>query len=395
MKFIKKRRKETIKPINIVETFCIDSVETMQIMDESEYKLYDKMTNYLMNEKIYHFTESEAKYLIYFFAKFGMYKLDKDLEKQVKIKIVGKEKMEELECGKSKAVCCYNESGISTIFYSDQVVNEIMSDDIEQVADGIKIVFHETVHAYYNKLMKTDCFELNPLYATKTYIIALENLIRDISEEYYSDNYKVLIQENEAERMAIISLVNVFKKYNKEINKILNVDVLKKRIKNYQEAPCKNSRKLLGIVIKKGYNLPYMEFVAKKILVKEPGYLEKYPILKIAYNENGTRKSISQLLEDREKRMQRKNATSKSINDLFYFILNNRITSEDEDYNELEELSNYNECNEKKDVFLENLIRSRLIRMSRKKEKSGKNNSHQVDFKKNIKNLDEKLKARD
>ena len=38
--------------------------------------------------------------------------------------------------------------------------------------------------------------------------------------------------------------------------------------------------------------------------------------------------------------MQRKNATSKSINDLFYFILNNRFTSEDEDYNELEEFKN-------------------------------------------------------
>jgi len=393
MKLKRKPKKEIIKLRNIAMAYCINCIETMDLTDEEEYKMADKTTNYLMNEKIYNFTEKEAKYLMYFFAKLGMQKLDKDLEKKVQIEIANDEKMQEFESKDSMAICLNNRDGTSKIVYSDEVVKNIMSDDIEEISYGIQIVFHEVVHSLYNKLMCTNYLDINPLYAIRTYAIALENLIGDIAEEYYNDNYDNLIQENEAERMAIISTVNMFKKYNKKVSETLNVDVLKKRIKSYQEKPLKSNRKLFGVNTKEGQNLEHMEFAAKKILEIEPWHLDRYPILKIAYNEDGTRKNILQLLVDREKRMQRKNVSEKSINDLFYAILDNRITTIDEEYKEIEELNEYSQNIGKKDVFLEDLMKTRLIRMAKKgkkTEQNNKNNSSNDDNDENNKNFDEK-----
>ena len=387
MKNKKKRKKEKIViPTNKVMLYCLDNVETMDLNNNEEFEMYNSVTNYLMNKKICNFNEREARFLTYFFAKWEINKLDKELDKQVKIELVEHEILCEKGDSEVCAICFLNEDCTSTIMYSDIVLKNIMSDDMDKVTEGIKTVVHETVHAFYNKILKTDYFKLKPVYAEKAYIIALEKVMRKYKEEFYKENYRNLLSENNANRIGLISAINIFKDYNKEIINDLNVDVLKKRIRNYVESPKKDSKKIFDIRAKKGYNLLELEFDVKNFLEKYPSYIEEYPVLKIAYNEDGTRKSISQLLDDREKRLQGSNASKNSINKLFYTILDNRYTTVKDDYNEIEELYDYIHDKGTDDHFLNDLMKTRLIKILKKsKRESNKNNENS----KNSKNVEE------
>lgn len=73
-----------------------------------------------------------------------------------------------------------------------------------------------------------------------------------------------------------------------------------------------------------------MEYIVRDTLEKSPETtLAKYPILKVAYREDGTRKDLEELLKDRGQMLER-GALEDETNKLLLTILESRETSKDE-----------------------------------------------------------------
>ena len=73
-----------------------------------------------------------------------------------------------------------------------------------------------------------------------------------------------------------------------------------------------------------------MEFLVKNVLEKDPQmFLDKYSVLNVAYDKEGKRKSISELLSYREEK-NNNNIEEESVNSLILTILNSRYMSDNE-----------------------------------------------------------------
>lgn len=73
-----------------------------------------------------------------------------------------------------------------------------------------------------------------------------------------------------------------------------------------------------------------MEYIVKDTLEKSPETtLAKYPILRVAYREDGTRKELEELFQDRERMIER-GEIEEETNKLLLTILESRETSKEE-----------------------------------------------------------------
>ena len=91
--------------------------------------------------------------------------------------------------------------------------------------------------------------------------------------------------------------------------------------------------------------------------------LKQYPILKVAYKENGERKDILQMLQERENLLTQK--PKDRIDELYQIALNQRFFTPEEGKgtkDELEKLDKWIEETGTDDEFIYDLIRFRLDR---------------------------------
>lgn len=103
------------------------------------------------------------------------------------------------------------------------------------------------------------------------------------------------------------------------------------------------------------------------ILKENPDLLDEYPILKIEYNSDGTRKSIIEILDAIEKESQTNNRTEDELYDIGVCIFGDYFVVKDEKEN-LELLDNYKTNNEIA-LYLKNYLFSKYSNSLKNKEK--------------------------
>ena len=102
-----------------------------------------------------------------------------------------------------------------------------------------------------------------------------------------------------------------------------------------------------------------MEFLVKNVLEKDPQmFLDKYSVLNVAYDKEGKRRSISELLSYREEKINN-NIEEESVNSLILTILNSRYMSDNELKCEIYELGECIFSKPQTDEFVYELLKKR------------------------------------
>lgn len=340
--------------------YCKENISTMDINDETDYFLNRANTLYLMKNKIGHFNKEEAKYLTQYFAKLGskIYAEAYGIEGKINIEVLPSEEYEEKQKGqKSMAVCIPHKDNSYTLRYNEEkVCQKLMTNDPDKFLRGMQTIIHEVVHVYQNIRVQQDYRDVNAVQAKKGYLMALEKITRQVSPKFYNENYDKLLTENDAEEWGLSVSLDILKMYNKDVYELFTEEEIQAKIEQYRDRSGKE-KNILG----EGVNAPTlktMEFLAQK----GSDFRKLYPILGVAYHENGPRKTITELLDDRADRIENGEPSIDDVNELVLTILDSRDMSHDEKRVEIKELDKYIVSKGIEDEFVYELLGSRLQR---------------------------------
>lgn len=342
--------------LKAIVTYCQENMNSMDINDETDYFLCNVNTMYLMKNKIGHFDKDEAKYLTSFFAKLGskLYYEAYGIRGKINIEILTSEEYEEKQKGqKSNAVCIPHKDNSYTLRYSEEkVCQKLMTNDPDKFLRGMQIIIHEVVHVYQNIRVQQDYREVNAGQAKKGYRMALEKITRQVNPKFYHENYNKLLTENDAEEWGLNLALDILKIYNKGVYNLFSEEEIKSKIEQYRTR-AEEEKNIFGQDVN---TLKIMEMIAKEAKT----YRKQYPILGVAYHENGPRKTITELLEDRAKRIAKGEPSIDDVNELVLEILNSRDSTPEEKREEIKELDKYIVSKGVEDEFAYKLLSNRL-----------------------------------
>lgn len=335
--------------------WCDDNKFNMNLNNKLVYNLYNTMVNYAINVKKDNLDEKEASIFICFFVKKKAIELG--IDKLVSIEILGKDEYEKKHGKNSKAKCIQDKKCKFKLIYSQKIVEELMSTNQNEFLRGMQTIFHEIRHVAQNLAMQIDSTKL---YKKSIYIMALETITRNVSSEFYKDNYKHLIRENDAEKYGLKIALQTIKEININLYNLFDEEKIKKKMKIYEDNFYKSDLEIIGL---QGSAIKVLDTMTEVCISKHTELLNEYPILKLGYNENGTKKDIKQLLEDRDKLINERPKVE--IDDLYNVIINQKFFDYEEGIGTKDELLALDEYVEKTgtdDEFIYNLVRIRLNR---------------------------------
>lgn len=340
--------------------YCKENISTMDINDETDYFLNRASTLYLMKNKIGHFNKEEAKYLTQYFAKLGskIYADAYGIEGEINIEVLPSQEYEEKQKGqKSIAVCIPHKDNSYTLRYNEEkVCQKLMTNDPDEFLRGMQTIIHEVVHVYQNIRVQQDYRDVNAGQAKRGYLMALEKITRQVIPKFYNENYDKLLTENDAEEWGLQIGLEILGIYNKDVYNLFNQEKMQTTFEKYRKRGAEEKN-----ILDEGVNAPTlktMEFLAQN----GPEFRKLYPILGVAYHENGPRKTITELLEDRAERIENGEPSIDDVNELVLTILDSRDMSHDEKRAEIEELDKYIVSKGIQDEFAYELLGSRLQR---------------------------------
>lgn len=343
--------------LKAIVKYCKENINSMDINDETDYYLCKVSTLYLMKMKIGHFDKDEARCLTVYFAKLGlkMYSVAHGIEAKVNIDILPAEEYKKLRGEKSNAACILHNDNSYTLIYSEEkVCQRLMTNDPDEFLRAMQTICHEVAHVYQEIRVQRDYRDVNAIQAKRGYLMALEDITRKVYPKFYTENYAKLFKENDAEEMGLSMALDVLKMYNKGVYELFDKEEIKTRIEQYRKMS-KEEKNILG---KKSPTLQTMEFIAQNA----HGFRKLYPILGVAYHEDGPRKTITELLDDRAERIAKGEPSIDNANELLLEILNSRGTTPEERREEIEELDKYIVSRGIEDEFVYELLSSRLQR---------------------------------
>jgi len=340
--------------------YCKENISTMDINDETDYFLNRASTLYLMKNNIGHFNKEEAKYLTEYFAKLGskLYAEAYGIKGEIDIEILPSEEYEEKQKGqKSIAVCIPHKDNSFTLRYSEEkVCQKLMTNDPDKFLRAMQTIIHEVVHVYQNIMVQQDYKDVNARQAKKGYRMALEKITRQVFPKFYNENYDKLLTENDAEEWGLSLSLDILRVYNKGVYELFTEEEIQAKFEQYRERS-EEEKNILG----EGVNSPTlktMEFLAQNA----PDFRKLYPILEVAYHNDGPRKTITELLDDRAERIAKGEPSIDDTNELLLEILNSRDTTPEERREEIDELNKYIISKGVEDKFVYELLSSRLQR---------------------------------
>lgn len=282
----------------------------------SNKEKYSKAVYYLMNskDKIGFWTESEIKLMIVFFAYDFASKFK--IENKVKLEFLSKKVLS----SDTMATCHDNLDGTYLVQFSYKVIEGFLKGK-EAPLYSIQTVFHEMAHIIQNELVKGNFLQKEDnYYSSKTYIMVLELLARKVDKNFYNVNYSKLFKENHANKVGLQFALAYLKKYGPTFYSTYNKDIMLLRMKYYDKMM--NNSKIV-IYDKEQDIFKGLDTLTFFYIQNNKAVLEKYPILKLAYNSDGSKKNILQLLEDREKMLSKEE--EKIVNELYEILANKKI----------------------------------------------------------------------
>ena len=338
-----KRSRESFEEI---VAWCNENADKLDLSDKDQQYLYEMSTKYILsNNKLGKMNREDANVLIHYLSK----KFAKVLgiDETVSIKVLGEE----------NANCLETSDGISQIEYSSKVVENLMSNNTETLLRGLQTIFHEVVHAKQNKVISQSLETANP--TKNTWIMALEKVARKANSKFYNANYTHLFRENQAEKLGLQEALRSIQYYNPQLYQQYDPELMKGRIANYDH----NFTDAQMVMNGKKFDPLIEEDTLCTLYIEEHlEYLEKYPILQLGFNSDGSKKDILQLIEDR-KLMLDSGRTPEVVDELYEKIINHRNVSMGNlkgTNAELQALDDYIKQSGTDDKFIFNLIRYRL-----------------------------------
>lgn len=300
--------------------WCGENAKDLDLTDKDQQYLYEMATRYLMKYKIGKWNKDEANVVINYLAKKSAWQLG--IDENVTVKILEEAEYKQTHGDDSSAICVNNGDNTFNISYSPTVVNNLLSNNYDQFLRGMQTIFHEVVHAQQNSVIQRENIKGVDIPKTKTiYIMALETIARKYNPQFYKENYSHLIKENHAEKIGLRNAMETMKKYNPKLYQAYNQEVIAQRLENYDR-----NFYDAEVALKSGKSVDLMlqiDTLSSVYIEQHPEIIEKFPILQVGYNLDGTKKDLSQLIAERHN-MLTSSETPDKINELYEAIANHR-----------------------------------------------------------------------
>lgn len=170
------------------------------------------------------------------------------------------------------------------IFINEKSIESFLSKDIKDINKFNLFItmFHEMRHAVQEKNRENNNYDFD------TYFMLKETIIKKYDINYYNSNYKIVLEEIDARRGGIDNTIEFFQSCFPQISNIVEYN-LKRKKENYDYSDCSN--KIISITEKE----EYINNIFDKLLSVHTDLLDKYPILKLEYDNNGNVKSYEEL----------------------------------------------------------------------------------------------------
>lgn len=341
--------------------WCHEHAEKLNLSDSAEMFLCDKATKYLMeNKETRAWSKNDAKYVANFLARKTIKNLN--LDKNAEVHVLEEDEYLKLYGEKSSGICVPEGNDYFKVSYSPNVIQYLTSEDKGQFLHGLQIVFHEIRHVQQNKsihnITKDDGTELPK--NKERYLSALETIARKQDSKFYEKNYRQLLKENDADKYGLIKAYTTLKDYAPDLFKKYNGKKIESMMQNYD----KNYYEALSGISEKGtLNLKQeIETRAAIYIMDHPEILEEFPILEVAFNKDGTKRDVIELLEERNDLLEN-NQNTEVVNGLYEMIINNRNPSHgglNGTKDELLKIEKYIQKTGTEDEFIYDLIRYKL-----------------------------------
>lgn len=354
---------KTVEVFEEVVKWCSDNEDNLNISDSDQKYLYTMATKYLMQIKIGRWNDDDAKMIIKFFAK--SYAREYGIEEKITIEILQLPEYQERFKDLSNARCINMGDGNSCVVYSGNVVDNLKSNDTVRFLRGLQTVFHEVVHSrqyndLYAKAKESD-------YDGDMYKMALETIVHRVSPQFYQKNYTSQVREYQAEYLGLEEALEKLRLYYKpEIMQDFTEEEKKEFLNEMLQIDGKgkygdgDSIKFSG----KDVNaVAFVDYVTEHYVAGRPVIIDEMPILQRAYNKDGNKKDIIQLLQDRQALIDNGESNDKT-DDLYETIANYRNYEKGELRGELEALDRYVVTTGIDDEFAFQLIEQRLRRIN-------------------------------
>ena len=300
--------------------FCNKNMDRMNISNENDKFLLETSAKYLFSSKFKNWNNQDIIFIVLYLTKqfFEEYKFQ-----DFKINLIEQQKFEKIYGKNCWANCQYAYSNKKSVFivnYSLEKIQRVLkSKDNYELWDGFHIIYHELAHAYQKILIHSD--ESFKRYTLEQYLLAIEDvyfqklLIKEDKKEFkdfYNKNYLNLYCELDAEKRAIDYFINFFEIYNKKFLLEQDIKIGVDKLKN----------EYIGKTLKPSINnILYQNKKLEELLPKNKILLKHYPILCIAFNEFGLKKSKKALIEEKNKKIV-KREEREEIDKLYNFIIN-------------------------------------------------------------------------
>lgn len=354
------------KKINIekyLEKVCIyNSLSTRNKLKLDN--LFEKIMRNVGNYFERNMSEEEAHFVICYLAQTYKEKyVEENLVEDLHINI------EDLPIGyngKFKTTYLENEENDfdnkkNVIFLSNSIEYYLIYGNKEEFRIAISTIFHELTH--YNQTIKvknitTDDFDKYSLKEMKKYYqIALEKSFRIFEDSYYDNNYKFSFTENDANIQGVLLTNELMKKYLKKDYQY-NSEELREIIKKMKTNFYQSNLNIYGKEFEEG--MKCLNIFAITILKNQKNILKEFPITKLAFNEDGSVKDLTTILDDRQSLIEQLGEEKlKEINDL-YLLIYNSINYSNSKETDLSEIIQYIITKSDKDRFIMGILRKKL-----------------------------------
>lgn len=336
--------------------WCNENKDKMNLNDSYESSLYNTLINYSMKNRIGKLNREEASIYLKFFAK----KTAKDLrlDKKVVIEVLDAESYKKRDKDNSRGICIPNDDGTYNVVYNlDKLEGKLTSNNKYEFIFGLQTIFHEVRHVTQNVAISTDS---DRLYNKSLYIMALETITRKICPEFYKGNYAKLLKENDADKNGLQLALQTIKERNPKLYELYSQEKMETLMKKYDKNFYEADFEIKGM---KGSAIKSVDSWAELYIENHPEAISQYPVLKVAYDENGKKKDILKMLSEREEIIQKR--PKDRIDELYKTVMNQKFFDREEGVTtegELMALDKWIEKTGTEDEFIYDLVRFRLDR---------------------------------
>lgn len=340
--------------------WCNENKEKMNLNDYDEWRLYTTLVDWSMKARVENLNKDEIDIYIRYFANKTAKELQ--LDNKVVVEVLEREQFREKYGEDSYGMCSPNDDDTYNVSYNiSKLYEHLMSEDKNKYKFKflfvMQTIFHEMQHVTQNVVILQDSKEF---YKKSVYIMAMETITRKISPKFYKENYNNLLKENNANKVGLQKALRTIQSINPELYVLYNQKGIKKQMNVYDENFYDGEFEIFQT---KGDTIKSLDAWTDFYVTDHPEILQRYPILKIKYNEDGKQKDILQMLRERERLVQ--SCKKNEIDDLYEVAMNRKFFEKEDGCgteDELLYLDKYIEETGTEDEFIYDLVRYRLNR---------------------------------